>query len=127
MVRILGRLCARLGIVFVAAEIELDVLTGRKGIAGSRHDDDFGGVLRFQFVQRLAHFAMQLRAHRIALLGAVEDDEGDAPISLEFDALESFCHPDLLVCVLLRMLAGLSAYCSPTMPSGLEPRCGELA
>ncbi len=117
MMGIITRLSARFGIVFVTAEIELDVLPGRKGIARTGHDDDLRLVLRFQFVQRLAHFAMQLRAHRVAFLRAVEDDEGDAPISLEFDALESFCHPDLLVCVLLRMLAGLSALYSPTIRS----------
>ena len=93
MMRIVAGRGARLGIVLGAAEIELDVLSGRERFARPRDHDDLGRILGLQIVQRLAHLPVHLRAHGVALLRAVQNHECDpVRFALDHDRLVGFRH-----------------------------------
>ena len=94
---------ARLGVAFGAAEIELEILAGAEIAAGAGDDDDAGLVVLFGPVERVAHVEVQLRAHGVALLGTVENDERDGAVALDLDVFQrnDVGHFNLPFCFLL--------------------------
>jgi hypothetical protein len=76
-----------LGVVVAGAEELLDVLTSAERVARPGQHHDLGGVVHDAVVERLVHVEVELRAHRVALLGPVHDHEGDAVLVLDLDGL----------------------------------------
>ena len=83
-----------------AAEIQLDVLAGGKGLAGAGDDKRLGLVIDGEIVEYVVHVEMQLRRHGIALVRPIERHPGDAFVLLDQKRLVFFgCgHGILLLC-----------------------------
>ena len=76
-----------LGVLVAGAEELLDVLARAERVARAGQHHDLGVVVHDAVVERVVHVEVQLRAHRVALLGPVHDDERDAVLVLELHGL----------------------------------------
>ena len=76
------------------AKVFLEVHAGGPRRAFAGEDENADVVAKLELVDDLHHPAVELRTHRVALLGAVELDPGDAARDLERDgvALGAFGH-----------------------------------
>jgi hypothetical protein len=71
-----------LRIILRGAKIEADVLACAPGFADARKHQDFRLPVGRHPVDDLFHFIVELGAHGIALIGAIQRDEGDAALAL---------------------------------------------
>src|SRR5581483_6916600 len=78
-------LLAAAAVVAVLVEVLLEVLAGAEGVAAAGDDEHLGRVVGLQVGERVVHVAVELGAHRVALLGAVEPNGGDAVLLLDED------------------------------------------
>ena len=60
------------------AEVLLQVHAGRERVAGSREHEHAAVVVGVERLEHVDHLGVELRAHRVALLGPVQLDPGDA-------------------------------------------------
>src|SRR5205823_6157287 len=94
------RLVAHGRIGFRAAEIEPDILAGRKGFARPGDHQDLGLLIDRKLIEHIVHVQVQLRTHGVALVGPVEDHPGDPLPFLDLDGLIFLCsHLLLLTCL----------------------------
>src|SRR5690606_42063218 len=70
---------------FGHAEVFGQVHARRAGATFTGQDEHLHVVAEFEFVQHLEHAAVELGAHAVALVGAVEIDPGDAVLDIIAD------------------------------------------
>ncbi|MPN64311.1 hypothetical protein SDC9_212082 [bioreactor metagenome] len=68
------------------AEVFLQIHAGGPRIAGAGQHQDHGLLVEFQRLQHVDHFAIERRAHRVALFRAVQRDPGNAFFELDLHA-----------------------------------------
>ena len=77
----LARAAAFPGPRVIVAEEKPEVLAGAERLAGAGQHQHLGCFILGQGLERIAHFEMHLRAHRVALFRSVEDQPGDPVVA----------------------------------------------